>query len=179
MPILDYIISIILAFFRAPKQSTAPAEPSAPGAKPSEPAPVPQGSGRHLITEPERITARFHDTGSPAWAGQFAGTPMAGQHGGTDFSAPQGSPVYAPYVMRVIVVNYYPDAGRRGFYVIGILDDGSEYYSGHLQGVKVVPGSRAEPGTVLGETNEYNHTHVQIKQRGSVIDPEAYLAAHP
>jgi len=143
---------------------------------PQEPAPG--GATRAMITRPERITARFHDTGSEAWKNQWRGTPMEGQHGGVDFSAPAGSAVYAPYAMKVIAVSYYADSGRLGWYVIGTLPDGVEYYSGHLGSVNVVAGNSVLAGDQIGVTNEYAHTHIQMKRRGVLIDPEAYLAAH-
>lgn len=137
------------------------------------PPPIP--GGRALVTQPERITARFLDTGSDAWKNQFPGTPMAGRHGGTDFSAPQGSAVYAPFPMRVIAVGFYADPGRMGSYVIGTTTNGLEYYSGHLQNVQVRRGDDLAAGTQLGETNQYNHTHIQIKRGGGLIDPESVL----
>jgi len=149
----------------------------------SPPGPGPQGppeapTGRALITRPEQIGARFHDTGSEAWKKQWKGTPMEGQHGGVDFHAAAGSPVYAPYAMRVIAVSYYPDSGRLGWYIIGTLADGVEYYSGHLGSVNVVSGNSVTAGDQIGVTNEYAHTHIQMKRKGILIDPEAYLAAH-
>lgn len=135
-------------------------------------------TGRALITRPERVGARFHDTGSEAWRKQFEGTPMEGQHGGTDFLAPEGSAVYAPYAMRVIAVGYYPAGGRMGYYVIGSLADGVEYYSGHLAAQEVASNTNVEAGAIIGHTNEYAHTHIQMKRGGVLIDPETYLASH-
>ena len=103
---------------------------------------------------------------------------MEGQHGGTDFSAPTGSAVYAPYAMRVVAVGYYPDAGRKGYYVIGTLADGVEYYSGHLAAQETSANTNVEKGAVIGHTNEYAHTHIQMKRAGVLIDPEQYLASH-
>jgi murein DD-endopeptidase MepM/ murein hydrolase activator NlpD len=132
---------------------------------------------RKPITIPEHINpnARFHSTGSPAWVNQFPNTPMAGQHGGTDFLAPPGSPVFAPYDMHVIAVGHYSDSGRFGDYVIGNWKNGLEYYSGHLQNVSVSVGDDVKAGQQIGETNLLAHTHIQVKQGGQVIDPESVL----
>jgi murein DD-endopeptidase MepM/ murein hydrolase activator NlpD len=130
---------------------------------------------RALITRPERISARFMDTGSPAWRNQWPGTPMAGRHGGTDFAAPPGSPVYAPLDMRIVKIGFYGDSGRYGYYVIGTLGDGLEYYSGHLQNVKVKEGDYVQSGDQIGQTNALAHTHIQLKRNGQIIDPEGYL----
>lgn len=174
MVFLQQIITWLLSLFSHSSIAPIPTQETAPQTTPNTTAQT-----RHLITVPENITARFMDTGSSAWQNQFPGTAMAGRHGGTDFSAPQGSSVYAPYPMRVIAVGYYPDAGRKGYYVIGILGDGIEYYSGHLQNVKTAPSVTVPSGAVLGETNDYNHTHIQMKRAGQIIDPEGYLASHP
>jgi len=156
----------------------SPVVPIAPPDTPLPPAPGPSAGGRALITQPETIGARFHDTGSPAWAGQFKGTNMEGQHGGTDFLAPAGSAVYAPYPMRVVAVGYYPDEGRKGYYVIGDLSDGVEYYSGHLVAQEATLHTNVTAGDIIGHTNEYAHTHIQMKRAGILIDPEDYLATH-
>jgi murein DD-endopeptidase MepM/ murein hydrolase activator NlpD len=134
-------------------------------------------SNRCQVSVPEVINpnARFHSTGSPAWSNQFAGTDMAGQHGGTDFTGPQGTAVYNPLPMTIIAIGHYADSGRYGDYVIGTTTDGLEYYSGHLQNVSVSVGQVLECGTKIGEMNLYAHTHVQIKQNGQIIDPESVL----
>lgn len=173
---MSFLAAIITWIFKLWGQSPVVPIAGPPDIGP-KPAPAPQ-TGRALITQPERISARFHDTGSPAWINQWKGTPMEGQHGGVDFSAPPGSPVYAPYPMRVIAVGYYPDSGRKGYYVIGKLSDGIEYYSGHLMALEVVANSDVEGGAVIGHTNEYAHTHIQMKRGGVLIDPETYLATH-
>lgn len=109
---------------------------------------------------------------------------MQGQHGGTDFAAPAGSTVYAPYAMKVIAIAYYGDEGRKGWYVIGTLGDGAEYYSGHLNNVQVKRGDLIDAGTPIGQTWDWwgdagrPHTHVQIKIRGQITDPEQYFATH-
>lgn len=148
---------------------------------PSVPEPSHPGiNGIQRVIPTGTISARFHDTGSSAWKNQWPGTPMAGQHGGLDISAPQGTAVYAPYAMQIIAIGEYTDAGRKGKYVIGYInsDPTVEYYSGHLQNVKVRSLSNVAAGTELGATNDYNHTHIQMKRAGVLIDPETYLNTH-
>jgi murein DD-endopeptidase MepM/ murein hydrolase activator NlpD len=177
MIVLQAFISWLLALWRRSPVVPLPNKPPTSEPPTSEP-PIASGTARALITHPETIGARFHDTGSPAWVGQWKGTPMENQHGGLDMRAPAGSGVYAPYPMRVIAVGYYPDAGRKGFYVIGDLADGVEYYSGHLSEALVSVHSNVAAGTMIGHTNEYAHTHIQMKRAGHIIDPETYLATH-
>lgn len=135
--------------------------------------------GRCKISIPETINpnARFHSTGSSAWRNQFPNTSMAGQHGGTDFTGPQGTAVYAPWDMTIIATGHYNDEGRFGDYVIGTPDHDKtlEFYSGHLDNVRVSTGDHITCGTQLGKMNLYNHTHIQIKRNGQVIDPESVL----
>jgi murein DD-endopeptidase MepM/ murein hydrolase activator NlpD len=89
-----------------------------------------------------------------------------------------GSPVYAPYPMNVIAVGHYSDEGRYGDYVIGHLVDGTEYYSGHLQNVKVGVGDAVQCGQQIGETGIVNHTHIQLRVNGVLTDFEEYSKAH-
>jgi murein DD-endopeptidase MepM/ murein hydrolase activator NlpD len=180
MNLLEQLIAFILSLFnRTP--TIVSGRGSSGGGQSTEPV---RSGNRHLVTIPENPTAHFHDTGSSAWVNQWKGTPMQGQHGGTDFAAPSGTPVYAPYAMKIIAIGYYPDEGRRGYYVIGTLGDGVEYYSGHLNNVLVKRGELIESGTQIGQTWAWwadagrPHTHIQMKRSGGIIDPEAYFAAH-
>lgn len=129
---------------------------------------------RARVTLPlETISARFNDTGSPAWKNQ-----PGGKHLGTDFSSPNGSAVYAPYAMHVIKIGHYDDDGRRGDYVIGTLLDGTEYYSGHLSNVKVSVGDYINAGQQIAQIGFYNHTHIQLRVSGALYDFEQYEKTH-
>lgn len=130
-------------------------------------------SKRKAITIPEHINARFNDTGSSAWANQ-----PGGRHLGTDFGAPNGSPVYAPYTMRIVKIGHYDDEGRRGDYVIGTLNDGTEYYSGHLGNVRVNVGDTVAAGNQIASIGMYNHTHIQLRVNGILSDFEVYEKSH-
>jgi murein DD-endopeptidase MepM/ murein hydrolase activator NlpD len=137
------------------------------------------GWGGRLVTIPENIGATFHATGSPAWIGQWAGTDMEDQHGGIDFRGNEGTDVYAPYAGIVIRKGHYSDSGRFGDYIIMTLADGAEYYSGHLKNVKVQGGDSVKAGTIIGQTNNLNHTHIQLKVHGKIQDFLEYRKNNP
>jgi murein DD-endopeptidase MepM/ murein hydrolase activator NlpD len=125
--------------------------------------------GKSVVTEGMDISAGFYDTGAAAWSG--------GIHGGVDFAAPQGSPVYMPFDCAYTMTGYYGDPGRLGYYLMcHITQDGFEYYSGHLQGVQPFSDGQMIPaGTHIGYTNEYAHTHVQLRDTlGNLVNFEAY-----
>jgi murein DD-endopeptidase MepM/ murein hydrolase activator NlpD len=147
-----------------PTQNETPQVPETPATK----------GKRSLITIPEHINARFNDTGSVAWKNQ-----PGGKHLGTDFGAPNGSAVYAPYNVRIIKVGSYSDTGRLGSYIIGKLDDDTEFYSGHLSGVMVKPQDYVRAGTRIGSIGYYNHTHIQLRVNGGLYDFERYAKDHP
>lgn len=157
---------------------------SIPGISPSKPSyppsnnggispPTSQGKG-HSITIPEHITARFDSVGSPAWGPDGVDNP-GGKHFGTDFSARQGTAVYAGFPFTVIQIGTYDDDARYGQYIIGTMGDGYQYYSGHLQNVKVSSGQTVQGGEQIAETNHLNHTHIQLKDpSGNLRDYEKY-----
>jgi murein DD-endopeptidase MepM/ murein hydrolase activator NlpD len=146
---------------------------------PKEGKPASGKEGR--VTSVENITARFASTGSPAWAGQ-----KDGKHWGTDFAAPPGSPVFAPYAGTVNAVGAYTQPGLLGQWVQLRLADGLFLYLGHLQNRSVSVGDQVVAGQKIGETNVYAHTHVQLAPHqgpcavdGTCLDFEAYRKAHP
>lgn len=152
------------------------------GAKdaPAAPAAPQSASGkttRKSVTIPENISARFADTGSPAWKNQ-QGPLGIGHHYGTDFAAPDGAPVFAPYAGTVVALGHYDDSGRFGDYVIMRLLDNAEYYTGHLKNVQVKTGDSVKAGDKIGETNYLNHTHVQLRLSGVLSDFEVYANSH-
>jgi len=128
---------------------------------------------RSMITIPEHINSRFNDTGSPAWKNQ-----PGGKHLGTDFGAPNGSAVFAPYSMNVIRIGEYTDEGRKGNYIIGTLLDGTQYYSGHLKNVLIKNGQYVKAGTRIASVGYYNHTHIQLRVHGQLYDFELYEKTH-
>lgn len=136
-------------------------------------------STRCKLSIPEVVNpnARFRSIGSGAWIGQWEGTDMEDRHGGTDYTGPPGTSVYAPFAMTIITVGHYNDSGRYGDYIIGTPrhDTTLQIYMGHLNNIQVSTGDIVECGAKLGQMNIYAHTHVQIKRNGAIIDPESIL----
>lgn len=133
-----------------------------------------QSGGKYMVTDDMNVSADFYATGSPAWAGQ------GGMHYGVDYSAPQGSPVYMPFDCSFVMWGRYDDPGRMGDYIICIFGDGIEYYSGHLDAyAQFQPGQIIPAGTMVGTTNVYNHTHIQLRDpSGNLLDFEDYFNTH-
>lgn len=174
MGILDFLRQLFSFWFSNPAKIVTSGTSSlfpqiTTETSPNEAKPAIPGLNRALITIPEHINARFDDTGSPAWANQ-----PGGKHLGTDFGAPNGSNVYAPWDMTVVSTGSYKDEGRRGNYVIGTLNDGTEYYSGHLGDIAVKPGDKVHLGQKIGQIGYYNHTHIQLRINGQLSDFEKY-----
>jgi murein DD-endopeptidase MepM/ murein hydrolase activator NlpD len=145
----------------------APVQQATPAAQ----API---GHKSVVTESMSVNAGFYATDSAAWASQ------GGMHYGTDYGAPQGSPVFMPFDCIYSMTGHYDDAARMGDYVICHLMDGVEYYSGHLEGVQAfVPGQVIAAGTVIGFTNVYDHTHIQARlPSGELIDFAQYYEEH-
>jgi len=120
------------------------------------------------------VNAGFYATGSAAWASQ------GGMHYGVDYGAPEGSPVYMPFDCVYMMTGHYDDAARMGDYLMCHLLDGYEYYSGHLEGTQPFSEGQLIPaGTLIGFTNVYDHTHIQLRDPGgNLVDFEAYYATH-
>lgn len=134
---------------------------------------APATGHKSVVTEAMSISAGFYDTGAPAWNG--------GIHGGNDYDAPQGSPVYMPFDCVYQMTGFYDDPGRYGQYLICHLMDGLEYYSGHLQDVQPFQEGAVIPaGTLIGFTNELAHTHVQLRDTssGALLDFAQYYEEH-
>jgi len=135
-----------------------------------------QSTARHTITDQENIGARFYDRNC---AVEIWGTLANCQHWGTDFLAPQGSNVYLPYAATFLDIGSYGPGPMEGQYVEFRLNDGCVFYAGHLQNVPTFDTDQfAESGTVIGQTNNKAHVHVQIKCNGELKDYEAYEKEH-
>jgi murein DD-endopeptidase MepM/ murein hydrolase activator NlpD len=137
--------------------------------------------GKHGVTDDGRVNpdARFYTVSCAAWGGQ----PNC-QHWGTDVLCVDGQPVYAPYDLIYSTTGSYPEndeAHRMGQYVIGVLPDGAEFYSGHLRdALAAQSGQRIPAGTVIGRCRaDLGHTHIQLRMPGGQLaDWERYAATH-
>lgn len=133
---------------------------------------APAIGGKSVVTDAMTVSADFYATGAPAWNG--------GIHGGVDYNAPHGSPVYMPFDCAYTMTGHYDDPGRYGDYLICHLMDGYEYYSGHLENVQPFSeGQVITAGTLIGFTNELDHTHIQLRDTaGNLIDFQHYYQEH-
>jgi murein DD-endopeptidase MepM/ murein hydrolase activator NlpD len=117
------------------------------------------------LDEP-RITGYFGEQRS------FNGGTPTGHHGGTDFGAFEGTPVYAMNRGTVVIAR---ELAVRGNMVI--VDHGGGVFSGyaHLSRVDVVEGQAVETGQVLGGVGTTglstgNHLHWEVALRGILVD---------
>lgn len=128
---------------------------------------------KSIVTLSMDVSADFYATGN-VWCFQNAGC----QHTGVDYSAPHGSAVYMPFDCVYLMTGHYDDPARMGDYLICHLLDGHEYYSGHLESVQpFAAGQIIAAGTLIGFTNVYDHTHIQLRDTaGNLVDFQAYYA---
>lgn len=128
---------------------------------------------KHHVTIPINVTANFYSKGD-VWCFQNAEC----MHTGTDYTCPRGCAVYTPFDCHFLSVGTYGPGPMMGDYFMCTLLDGAEYYSGHLDKVvSFAPGTLVPAGTQIGVTNEYDHTHVQLRINNQLADFEAYWEA--
>lgn len=154
---------------------------SSPQIAPAAAGPIPLGA-KSVVTATMEVSAHFSDTGG-VWCFQ-AGC----QHWGTDYAGLEGTPVYAPFDLQVIALGDYPPGPTWGQYLQGMFSDGTVFYAGHLKERPLFAIGQVLPaGTLIGLTNGYNHTHIQLgrpgdasacAQRGACLDFEVYYASH-
>lgn len=107
-------------------------------------------------------------------------------HGGTDFAAPKGTPIYAAAAGYVSVAGW--NSGGYGNYVIlyhGTMQDGVAYSTlyGHMSSIAVSAGTYVTQGQVIGYVGSTgnstgNHLHLEVWQgRSSAnrVDPRKYV----
>lgn len=129
--------------------------------------------------------ARFHSTGSSAWADQ-----PKGEHGGADVQGKEGTPVVLLVDAQMKDSGRYYDVGRFGDYR-RFEANGYSHYLGHMEDAINAPKDEWLPaGTVIGVMTGGPvgvawgpHVHWQIERVGAVdgigdIDPEEWWAEH-
>jgi murein DD-endopeptidase MepM/ murein hydrolase activator NlpD len=105
------------------------------------------------------IAARFGDVG--AWARY---------HTGFDFSAPIGTPIYAPTAGVVVHAGSGGEAaGWAGNYVVIKHHDGNQTLYAHMSSISVQSGARVTGGTRLG----------QVGQTGRAFGPHLHFEVYP
>ena len=123
------------------------------------------------------IAARFGDVG--AWARY---------HTGFDFSAPIGTPIYAPTAGVVVHAGSGGEAaGWAGNYVVIKHHDGNQTLYAHMSSISVQSGARVTGGTRLGQVGQTGrafgpHLHFEVYPAGaepgdvySAVNPQPWL----
>jgi murein DD-endopeptidase MepM/ murein hydrolase activator NlpD len=123
------------------------------------------------------IAARFGDVG--AWARY---------HTGFDFSAPIGTPIYAPTAGVVVHAGSGGNAaGWAGNYVVIKHADGTQTLYAHMSSISVQSGARVTGGTRLGQVGQTGrafgpHLHFEVYPAGaepgdvySAVNPQPWL----
>lgn len=95
-------------------------------------------------------------------------------HKGMDFSAPEGTPVFATGNARVRSVK----RSRRGYGNHVILDHGFNYKTlyGHMSKIAVFPGQKVKRGEIIGYvgnsgTSTAPHLHYEVIKDGNYVNP--------
>lgn len=99
--------------------------------------------------------------------------PVSSYHAGSDWSAPEGTPLWAP--AGGVVVLAEPLDVRGGAVII---DHGLGVYSNfwHLSRIDVEPGQRVAPGQIIGLVGSTGlstgaHLHWEVRVNGIAVDP--------
>ncbi|NLP11699.1 M23 family metallopeptidase [bacterium] len=102
-------------------------------------------------------------------------------HEGIDFSALQGTPVYATAdgVVKELG-HHFGRSGEYGRYVLVDHGDGRQTRYAHLKDIKVKPGQKVLRFMVLGVIDEGgplvgSHLHYEVLDNGRPVDPAAFL----
>ena len=98
-------------------------------------------------------------------------------HAGMDFTAKQGTPIYATGDGRVVFADY----ATNGYGMHVIVDHGFDYETlyGHLSELKVRNGQRVKRGDVIGLVGNTGlsagpHLHYEVHKGGEPVDPANY-----
>ena len=98
-------------------------------------------------------------------------------HAGMDFTAKQGTPIYATGDGRVVFADY----ATNGYGMHVIVDHGFDYETlyGHLSELKVRDGQRVKRGDVIGLVGNTGlsagpHLHYEVHKGGEPVDPANY-----
>lgn len=107
----------------------------------------------------------------------FNDGPVGGNHGGTDFAAPEGAPVTAANSGRVVLAR---QLAIRGSTVI--IDHGGGVFSGyaHLSAFAVAEGQFVEKGQLIAFVGDSGlstapHLHWEISVHGVLVDPMRFV----
>lgn len=165
-----------------------PAPPPDPDAPPPPPPPPDEGpllpgiyalrTGRRWtnswlapVPEPLRVTGYFGEQRS------FNGGPVQGHHGGTDFGANFGTPIYSTNAGTVVMAGRYRTRGN-----LVVVDHGTGVLSlyGHMEAIAVGVGDTVAAGEVLGRVGSTGlstgaHLHWELSVGGVLVDGLRWL----
>ena len=126
-------------------------------------------------SEPFRfpIGEGFHRTSPYGTRRSYNGGPVASYHAGSDWGAPEGTPILAPAPGVVVLAE---NLDVRGGAVV--VDHGAGVYSNfwHMSRIDVQPGDVVQPGDQLGLVGTTGlstgaHLHWEIRVNGLAVDP--------
>ena len=127
--------------------------------------------GRWRIPTEGQISSQFGERRS------FNDGPVQGNHGGTDFGAPEGDPVTATNSGRVALARQLAIRGN-----MVIIDHGGGVFSGyaHLGAFAVAEGQVVEKGQVIAFVGNSGlstapHLHWEISVHGVLVDPMRFI----
>ena len=127
--------------------------------------------GRWRIPVEGGISSRFGERRS------FNDGPVGGNHGGTDFGAPEGTPVTATNSGRVALARQLAIRGN-----MVIIDHGGGVFSGyaHLSTFAVAEGQQVEKGQLIAFVGNSGlstapHLHWEISVHGVLVDPMRFI----
>lgn len=127
--------------------------------------------GRWRIPSQGGLSSQFGERRS------FNDGPMGGNHGGTDFGAPEGAPVTAANSGRVVLARQLAVRGN-----MVIIDHGGGVFSGyaHLSAFAVAEGQEVEKGQLIASVGNSglstaSHLHWEISVHGVLVDPMRFL----
>lgn len=103
-------------------------------------------------------------------------------HGGTDFAAPKGTPIYATESGIVVIAKYSSSYGNYVTINHGTGSDGNSYATlyAHMTSYTVSVGQTVNRGDVIGYVGSTgnstgNHLHLELLRNGTRIDPLLYI----
>lgn len=119
--------------------------------------------------------------------GAYRSAHPATPHQGQDFLVAPGQPIYAAISGKVRIANPYKDDPRfSGVEVIGTGKDAAYKVKAFYLAPTVTGGQQVERGDVIGYAQDLgikysastpNHTHVEVRVGGVVVNPTGYFPA--
>ncbi len=130
----------------------------------------------------------FYEYGEPIWPmpNNTTQTTYAG-HSGTDFPAPEGTPIYSVLTGTVVAVDttvsyntYDLNLRSWGIHVIVEVSPGVRYIYAHLSQANVVVGQKVYQWDIIGKCGNTGystgpHLHFQVQVNGKTVSPYDYL----